>query len=118
MQFTATGSKIQTNLGQQSLMLKCELGAWVGRKNKRNDLDNEIHVYDSVFRTMIHNLKPYVPALVNEALGEHYTDKALVTLKAGKELQSIMGGYIIKTDIDEAMEKTEEQVSVSYMKMS
>ena len=26
-------------------MLKCELGAWVGRKNKRNDLDNEIHVY-------------------------------------------------------------------------
>lgn len=63
---------------------------------------------------MIHNLKPYVPALVNEALGEHYTDKALVTLKAGKEVQSIMGGYIIKTDIDEAMEKTEEQVSVSY----
>ena len=44
---------------------------------------------------MIHNLKPYVPALVNEALGEHYTDKALVTLKAGKEVQRIMGGYII-----------------------
>ena len=62
-------------------------------------------MYDSVFRTMIHNLKPYVPALVNEALGEHYTDKALVTLKAGKEVQRIMGGYIIKTDIDEAMEK-------------
>lgn len=45
MQFTATGSKIQTNLGQQSLMLKCELGEWASRKNKRNDLDNEIHVY-------------------------------------------------------------------------
>jgi len=45
LQFTATGSKIQTNLGQQSLMLKCELGEWASRKNKRNDLDNEIHVY-------------------------------------------------------------------------
>ena len=51
-------------------------------------------MYDSVFRTMIHNLKPYVPALVNEAFGEHYTEKEIVTLKAGKEVQSIMGGYI------------------------
>ena len=67
---------------------------------------------------MIHNLKPYVPALVNEALGEHYTDKALVTLKAGKEVQSIMGGYIIKTDIDEAMEKRKNKSVFLILKMS
>ena len=75
-------------------------------------------MYDSVFRTMIHNLKPYVPALVNEALGEHYTDKALVTLKAGKEVQRIMGGYIIKTDIDEAMEKRKNKSVFLILKMS
>ena len=67
---------------------------------------------------MIHNLKPYVPALVNEALGEHYTDKALVTLKAGKEVQRIMGGYIIKTDIDEAMEKRKNKSVFLILKMS
>ena len=75
-------------------------------------------MYDSVFRTVIHNLKPYVPALVNEALGEHYTDKALVTLKAGKEVQRIMGGYIIKTDIDEAMEKRKNKSVFLILKMS
>ena len=104
-------------------MLKCELGEWDGKNkrnhlNKRNDLDNEIHVYDSVFRTMIHNLKPYVPALVNEALGEHYTDKALVTLKAGKEVQSIMGGYIIKTDIEKRWKKRKNKSVFLILKMS
>lgn len=59
-------------------MLKCELGEWDGKNkrnhlNKQNDQDNEIHVYDSVFWTMINNLKSYVPALVNEAFGEHYS---------------------------------------------
>ena len=67
---------------------------------------------------MIHNLKPYVPALVNEALGEHYTDKALVTLKAGKEVQRIMGGYIIKTDIDDAMDKRKHKSVFLILKMS
>ena len=67
---------------------------------------------------MIHNLKPYVPALVNEAFGEHYTEKAIVTLKAGKEVQRIMGGYIIKTDIDEAMEKRKNKSVFLILKMS
>ena len=75
-------------------------------------------MYDSVFRTMIHNLKPYVPALVNEALGEHYTDKALVTLKAGKEVQSIMGGYIIKTDIEKRWKKRKKKSVFLMLKMS
>ena len=75
-------------------------------------------MYDSVFRTMIHNLKPYVPALVNEALGEHYTDKALVTLKAGKEVQSIMGGYIIKPDIEKRWKKRKKKSVFLMLKMS
>ena len=71
-------------------------------------------MYDSVFRTMIHNLKPYVPALVNEALGEHYTDKALVTLKAGKEVQR----YIIKTDIEKRWKKRKNKSVFLILKMS
>ena len=67
---------------------------------------------------MIHNLKPYVPALVNEALGEHYTDKALVTLKAGKEVQRIMGGYIIKTDIEKRWKKRKKKSVFLMLKMS
>ena len=67
---------------------------------------------------MIHNLKPYVPALVNEALGEHYTDKALVTLKAGKEVQSIMGGYIIKPDIEKRWKKRKKKSVFLMLKMS
>ncbi len=54
-------------------------------ENER-DKQERTQIYDHVFWTAVNLLKQYVPALVNEAFGEHYTEKAQVSLKPGKQV--------------------------------
>ena len=86
-------------------------------KEKKNDLKSTDKVYDSVFWTEINKFTQYVPMLVNEAFGEHFTMNAKVELLPGKQVIDINEGKKIKREVDALIrlsEKLEEPVSHLY----
>ena len=86
-------------------------------KEKKNDLKSTDKVYDSVFWTGINKFTRYVPMLVNEAFGEHFTMNAEVEILPGKQVIDINEGKRIKREVDALIrlsEKLEETVSRLY----
>ena len=57
-------------------------------------------LYDSVFWTEANLLTQYLPMLVNEAFGEHFTQNAKVTLLPGKETVENKRGSISRREAD------------------
>ena len=85
-------------------------------KEKKN-LKSTDKVYDSVFWTEINKFTRYVPMLVNEAFGEHFTMEAKVEILPGKQVIDINGGKKIKREVDALVrlsEELEEPVSHLY----
>ncbi|MBQ6024042.1 MAG: hypothetical protein IJL20_00345 [Lachnospiraceae bacterium] len=86
-------------------------------KEKKNDLKSTDKVYDSVFWTGINKFTRYVPMLVNEAFGEHFTMNAEVEILPGKQVIDINEGKRIKREVDALIrlsEELEEPVSHLY----
>ena len=86
-------------------------------KKEKNDLKSTDKVYDSVFWTEINKFTRYVPMLVNEAFGEHFTMNAEVELLPGKQVIDINEGKRIKREVDALIrlsEILEEPVSHLY----
>ena len=86
-------------------------------KEKKKDLKSTDKVYDSVFWTEINKFTRYVPMLVNEAFGEHFTMNAKVEILPGKQVIDINGGKKIKREVDALVrlsEELEEPISHLY----
>ena len=86
-------------------------------EKEKKDLKSTDKVYDSVFWTEINKFTRYVPMLVNEAFGEHFTMNAKVEILPGKQVIDINGGKKIKREVDALVrlsEELEEPVSHLY----
>ena len=78
---------------------------------------NDEKVYDSVFWTAANTLKSYLPMLVNEAFGEHFTKHATVTLRSNKEVVELEDGTLARRDVDSLFnlsEMLDEYVEKNY----
>lgn len=77
------------------------------------DIQNE-KTYDSVFWTSVVKMKQYFIPLVNEAFGEHFTDKAVVQLGPGKQANQMPDESFKRGELDAYATLTEMSVSKQY----
>ena len=77
------------------------------------EVQNE-KTYDSVFWTSVVKMKQYFIPLVNEAFGEHFTDKADVQLGPGKQANQMPDESFKRGELDAFATLTEMSVSKQY----
>ena len=77
------------------------------------DIQNE-KTYDSVFWTAVVRMTRFIIPLVNEAFGEHYTDKADVTLIPGKQSTEQTDSSFVEREMDAFAKLSESGVSKNY----
>ena len=85
------------------------------KKNNQNPkLIDTDKVYDSVFWAEANVLSRYLPMLVNEAFGEHFTTNAKVDLLPNKQITETTDGKKIRRDVDMLFTLTENLDSTVY----
>ena len=77
------------------------------------DIRNE-KTYDSVFWTSVVRMTRFLIPLVNEAFGEHYTDKAEVNLIPGKQSTEQTDSSFVEKEMDAYAKLTESGISKNY----
>ena len=77
------------------------------------DIQNE-KTYDSVFWTAVVKMTRFLIPLVNEAFGEHYTDKAEVDLIPGKQSTEHLDNSFQEREMDAFARFTESGISKNY----
>ena len=81
--------------------------------NQAMDIQNE-KTYDSVFWTAVVKMTRFLIPLVNEAFGEHYTDKAEVDLIPGKQSIEHIDSSYDEREMDSFARLTESGISKNY----
>ena len=76
-------------------------------------IENE-KTYDSVFWTSVSKMTSYFIPLVNEAFGEHFTDKAEVTLRPMKQVTRLPGAQLKQSEVDSLATLSERTVTKNY----
>ena len=76
-------------------------------------IENE-KTYDSVFWSSVSNMPGYFIPLVNEAFGEHFTDKAEVTLRPMKQVTRLPGAQLKRGEVDSLATLSERTVTKDY----
>ena len=77
------------------------------------EIQNE-KTYDSVFWTSVVRMTRFIIPLVNEAFGEHYTDKAEVNLIPGKQSTEQTDSSFVEREMDAFAKLTESGASKNY----
>ena len=77
------------------------------------DIRNE-KTYDSVFWTSVVKMTKYFIPLVNEAFGEHFTDKATISLKRNKQVLEHSDGSLEQGEMDALAELSEDDTTKDY----
>ena len=67
----------------------------------------EEQLYDSVFWASVNLLKEYVPLLVNETFGTHYSKNAKVTLLSNKKVVETSNDELKRREVDALLELSE-----------
>ena len=81
--------------------------------DNREAIENE-KTYDSVFWTGVVKMSKYFIPLVNEAFGEHFTDRATVTLRPMKQVTRLPGAALVQGETDSLATLSELDVTKDY----
>ena len=79
------------------------------KKEHEAELQETDKVYDSVFWTEINMFTQFLPYLVNEVFGEHFTEKAKVEFKPNKQITKTNDGKMFHNEVDALFTLTEMQ---------
>ncbi|MBR5178734.1 MAG: hypothetical protein IKW90_08065 [Lachnospiraceae bacterium] len=79
------------------------------KKEHEAELQETDKVYDSVFWTEINMFTQFLPYLVNEVFGEHFTEKAKVEFRPNKQITETNDGKMFHNEVDALFTLTEMQ---------